>query len=77
VIHLWPNGAPGFESRKDIPEQAQDYWVRNVNDEIYGQIHPALVGANPHPYDQQNLRSQKKKRPLRSRERPLLSLRTK
>jgi len=31
VIHLWPNGAPGFESRKDIPEQAQDYWVRNVN----------------------------------------------
>jgi acetyl esterase/lipase len=32
VIHLWENGAPGFESRKDIPEQAQDYWVRNVND---------------------------------------------
>lgn len=31
VVHLWPNGAPGFESRKDIPEQAQDYWVRNVN----------------------------------------------
>jgi acetyl esterase/lipase len=31
IIHLWPNGAPGFESRKDIPEQAQDYWVRNVN----------------------------------------------
>lgn len=31
VIHLWPNGAPGFESRKDIPEQAQDYWVRNIN----------------------------------------------
>jgi len=31
VIHLWPNGAPGFESRKDIPEQAADYWVRSVN----------------------------------------------
>ena len=31
VIHLWPNGAPGFESRKDIPEDAKDYWVRNVN----------------------------------------------
>src|SRR6202050_4921912 len=31
VTHLWPNGAPGFESRKDIPEQAADYWVRNVN----------------------------------------------
>ncbi|MGD0831068.1 MAG: alpha/beta hydrolase [Terracidiphilus sp.] len=31
VIPLWRNGAPGFESRKDIPELAQDYWVRNVN----------------------------------------------
>jgi acetyl esterase/lipase len=31
VIHLWPNGAPGFESRRDIPEQAQSYWVRNIN----------------------------------------------
>ena len=31
VIHLWDEGAPGFENRKDIPEQAQDYWVRNVN----------------------------------------------
>ena len=31
VIHLWPNGAPGFESRKNITEQAQDYWVRNIN----------------------------------------------
>src|SRR5271169_2317297 len=31
VIHLWPNGAPGFESRRDEPEQAQSYWVRNIN----------------------------------------------
>ena len=31
VIPLWKNGAPGFESRKDIPETAQDYWVRNIN----------------------------------------------
>jgi acetyl esterase/lipase len=31
VIHLWPNGAPGFESRKDVPEEAKDYWVRNIN----------------------------------------------
>jgi acetyl esterase/lipase len=31
VIHLWPNGAPGFESRKDEPEQAKDWWVRNVH----------------------------------------------
>jgi hypothetical protein len=25
--------------------------VRNVSDEIYGQIQPSLVGSNPHPYD--------------------------
>jgi acetyl esterase/lipase len=31
VIPLWSSGAPGFENRKYIPEQAQDYWVRNVN----------------------------------------------
>ncbi len=31
VIPLWNNGAPGFEQRKDIPEQAASYWVKNVN----------------------------------------------
>ena len=31
VIHLWTNGAPGFESLKDIPELAASYWVKNVN----------------------------------------------
>ena len=31
IITLWPNGAPGYESRKDIPEQAQDWWVKSVN----------------------------------------------
>ena len=31
VIPLWKNGPPGFENRKDIPETAQDYWVRNIN----------------------------------------------
>lgn len=31
VIHLWQNGAPGFESRKDEPEQARDWWVKNVH----------------------------------------------
>lgn len=31
VIHLWNNGAPGFENRKDIPEQSRDWWVRNIN----------------------------------------------
>lgn len=31
VIPLWPNGAPGFESRRNEPEEAQDYWVRNIH----------------------------------------------
>jgi acetyl esterase/lipase len=31
VISLWEKGAPGFEDRKDIPEMAKDYWVRNIN----------------------------------------------
>lgn len=30
-IPLWPGGAPGFESRRDEPELAQDYWVRNIH----------------------------------------------
>ncbi len=31
VIPLWSNGAPGFEKLKDVPEQAKDYWVKNIN----------------------------------------------
>jgi acetyl esterase/lipase len=30
-IPLWPNGAPGFESRRNEPEQAKDWWVRNIH----------------------------------------------
>lgn len=30
-IPLWPKGAPGFESRRNEPEQAQDYWVKNIH----------------------------------------------
>jgi acetyl esterase/lipase len=31
VVHLWPGGAPGFEDRKDEPEEAKDYWVKNIH----------------------------------------------
>ncbi len=31
VIPLWKNGAPGFEDRKNEPELAKDWWVRNIN----------------------------------------------
>jgi acetyl esterase/lipase len=30
-IPLWPNGAPGFESRRNEPEEAKDYWVKNIH----------------------------------------------
>ena len=30
-IPLWENGAPGFEDRKDDPEQAKDWWVKNIH----------------------------------------------
>ncbi|WP_367773353.1 alpha/beta hydrolase [Flavobacterium sp. WC2421] len=31
TIPLWENGAPGFENRKNEPEQAKDWWVRNIH----------------------------------------------
>ena len=46
VIHLWPNGAPGFESRKDIPEQAASYWVRNINNPSITVFLPPREKAN-------------------------------
>ncbi|MDP4261216.1 MAG: alpha/beta hydrolase [Bacteroidota bacterium] len=31
IVYLYPNGAPGFESRKNEPEQAKDWWVKNIH----------------------------------------------
>jgi acetyl esterase/lipase len=31
VVPLWPNGAPGFENRKNEPELAKDWWVKNIH----------------------------------------------
>ncbi len=31
VIHLWQKGAPGFEDRRDEPELAKDYSVKNIH----------------------------------------------
>jgi len=31
-ISLWPNGAPGSETRYKEPEQAKDWWVKNIHD---------------------------------------------
>ncbi|MCB0542066.1 MAG: alpha/beta hydrolase [Lewinellaceae bacterium] len=46
VIPLWENGAPGFEDRKDEPEQARDWWVKNIH-------HPSLSVFQP-PADKTN-----------------------
>lgn len=46
VIPLWKNGAPGFENRKDIPEMAQDYWVRNINNPSVTVFRPDKGKAN-------------------------------
>jgi acetyl esterase/lipase len=31
-LSLWPEGAPGSESRRQEPEEAKDYWVKNIHD---------------------------------------------
>jgi len=46
VIPLWPNGAPGFESRKNEPELAKDYWVRNIHNPSLTVFLPPKEKAN-------------------------------
>jgi acetyl esterase/lipase len=46
VIHLWPNGAPGFESRKDEPEKIEGGRVTNV--------HNPSITVFPAPADKAN-----------------------
>src|SRR6185503_15754064 len=46
VIPLWPNGAPGFESRRREPEQARDWWVRNVHNPSLTAFLPAKGMGN-------------------------------
>lgn len=45
-IPLWPNGAPGFEERRTEPEQAQDWWVRNVHNPTLTVYLPPKEKAN-------------------------------
>jgi acetyl esterase/lipase len=46
VIPLWPNGAPGFENRRNEPEQAKDYWVKNIHNPSLTVFTPAAGKAN-------------------------------
>lgn len=45
-IPLWPNGAPGFEERKNEPEQAESYWVRNIHNPSITAYRPPEENAN-------------------------------
>src|SRR5581483_3979239 len=46
VIPLWPGGAPGFEARRDEPEQARDWWVRHINNPSITAFLPPKDRAN-------------------------------
>ncbi len=42
-IPLWNDGAPGSAARRAEPEQAQDYWVKNIHD-------PSVTAYLPDPF---------------------------
>jgi acetyl esterase/lipase len=46
VIPLWPDGAPGFEARRNEPELARDYWVRNIHNPSITVFLPPKEKAN-------------------------------
>jgi dienelactone hydrolase len=46
VVPLWANGAPGFEDRRNEPEMAKDYWVRNINNPTLTVFLPPKDKAN-------------------------------
>jgi acetyl esterase/lipase len=46
VIQLWPDGAPGFEDRKDEPEVAKDWWVANIHNPSLTAFLPERGNAN-------------------------------
>jgi len=46
VIPLWNNGAPGFENRKNEPEEAKDYWIKNINNPSITVFFPPAGLAN-------------------------------
>jgi dienelactone hydrolase len=46
VIPLWKNGAPGFESRRDEPEQHKDWWYKNIHNPSLTVFAPAAGKSN-------------------------------
>ena len=46
VIPLWQEGAPGFIARKNEPEQAKDYWIKNIHNPSLTVFVPSKDKAN-------------------------------
>jgi acetyl esterase/lipase len=46
VIPLWEKGAPGFESRRNEPEQHQDWWYKNIHNPSLTVFRPVAGKAN-------------------------------
>ena len=46
VIPLWEKGAPGFESRRNDPEQHQDWWFKNIHNPSLTVYQPIAGKAN-------------------------------
>ena len=46
VVPLWENGAPGFEQRRNEPEVAKDWWVRNIHNPSIMVYQPEQGKAN-------------------------------
>ncbi len=46
VIPLWTNGAPGFEARRNEPEQHQDWWYKNIHNPSLTVFLPPAGKAN-------------------------------
>jgi acetyl esterase/lipase len=46
VIPLWKAGAPGFESRRDQPEQHADWWYKNIHNPSLTVFVPPAGKAN-------------------------------
>jgi acetyl esterase/lipase len=46
VIPLWEKGAPGFEARRDEPEQHADWWYKNIHNPSLTVFLPPAGKAN-------------------------------
>jgi acetyl esterase/lipase len=45
-IPLWPNGAPGFQDRKDTPEIKETFYIRNIHNPSLTVFLPSAEKAN-------------------------------